>query len=192
MRNYLKLGKDKMKRIAATLGAFSLFTAVPALALGQSMTVTSVSTVFAAGMPVVDTSGGAVGTVKAVQGANLLIHTDKHDVLLPKTSFSFSEGKLLFAMTQAQLDAQVEQSLAAAKAAIVAGATVKGSDGTPVGTIDSVADGKVTITLQDGKKIAVPQEGLRGNPDGTVTIGYSAQQLDALVQGAAPAGASGQ
>lgn len=179
-----------MRRIVGTFGALGLFTAVPAAASGQSMTVTSVSTLFATGMPVVDTSGGAVGTVKAVQGANLLIHTDKHDVLLPKTSFSFSDGKLLFAMTQAQLDAQVEQSLAAANAAIVAGATVKGSGGTPVGTIDSIADGKVTITLQDGKRIAVSQEGLRGNPDGTVTIGYSAQQLDALVQAAAPGGSS--
>ena len=51
-----------------------------------------------------------------------------------------------------------------------------------VGTIDALADGKATITLEDGKKIAVPQEGLRGNPDGTVTIGYTAAQLEALVQ----------
>ena len=39
------------------------------------------------------------------------------------------------------------------------------------------------MTLQSGKKIAVPQEGLRGNADGTVTIGYSSEQLEALVQG---------
>jgi hypothetical protein len=65
---------------------------------------------------------------------------------------------------------------------------VKGVGGAAVGTIDSVADGKVTITLQDGKKIAVPEEGLRGNADGTVTIGYTAAQLDALVGGAASSG----
>jgi hypothetical protein len=59
---------------------------------------------------------------------------------------------------------------------------VKGTGGTQVGTIEAVADGKVTITLQDGKKIAVPEEGLRGNPDGSVTIGYTAAQLEALVQ----------
>jgi len=29
----------------------------------------------------------------------------------------------------------------------------------------------------------VPQSGLRGNPDGTVTVGYSSAQLEAMVQG---------
>ena len=40
-------------------------------------------------------TGGAVGTVNAVQGDNLLINTDKHEALLPKASFTAQEGKLL-------------------------------------------------------------------------------------------------
>ena len=56
-------------------------------------------------MQVTDASGGSVGTVKAIQGANLLIKTDKHEALLPTTSFTLADGKLLFGMTQAQLDA---------------------------------------------------------------------------------------
>ena len=164
-----------MRLIFASFAAAALAIAMPGVASAQAgMNV---------GMQVTDSSGGIVGTVKAIQGANVLIKTDKHEALLPATSFTLANGKLLFGMTQAQLDAQIEQSLAAANAAIAAGATVKGSAGTPVGTIDSVADGKVTMTLQNGKKIAVPQEGLRGNADGTVTIGYTADQLEALVQG---------
>jgi hypothetical protein len=135
------------------------------------------------GMKVTDSSGAAVGSVVGLKDSNLLIRTDKHDALLPSSSFTIDGGKLLFGMTQAQLDTQIEQSLAAASSAIVAGATVKGLAGTAVGTIDSVADGNVTIALQDGKKIAVPQAGLRGNTDGSVTIGFSAAQLEALVQG---------
>lgn len=166
-----------MRLIFAGLAAIGLAAAVPTMAQAQAgMTV---------GMQVTDASGAPVGTVKAIQGTNLLIQTDRHEALLPATSFTASKGKLLFGMTQAQLDAQIEQSLAAANAAIVAGATVKGTGGTPVGTIEAVADGKATIALQSGKKIAVPQEGLRGNADGTVTIGYSAAQLEALAQGAA-------
>ena len=71
-------------------------------------------------------------------------------------------------MTQAQLDAQIEQSLAAANAAIAAGATVKGIGGN-ASRNDRIASPTAmsTIALQDGKKIAVPQEGLRGNADGT-------------------------
>ena len=167
-----------MRLIVGTLTAVGLLVAAPAVAQQGAAKI---------GMQVTDTSGAPVGSVVGIKGTNLLVRTDKHDALLPASSFRAEKGKLLFGMTQAQLDAQIEQSLAAASSAIVAGATVKGLSGTPVGTIESVADGKATIALQDGKKIAVPQTGLRGNADGSVTIGYSAEQLQALVQGSAPA-----
>ncbi|MGE5563797.1 MAG: hypothetical protein ACM3ZV_10910 [Bacillota bacterium] len=163
-----------MRLLGGTLAAAVLFVAAPAIAQAQAG--------ISVGMQVTDASGAPVGTVVAIKGANLLIKTDKHEALLPGSSFRPANGKLLFGMTQAQLDAQIEQSLAKADAAVVAGATVKGIGGTPVGTIEAVADGKATIALQSGKKIAVPQEGLRGNPDGTVTIGYTAQQLEAMLQ----------
>jgi hypothetical protein len=167
-----------MRLIVGTLTALGLLLAAPAVAQQGAAKI---------GMQVTDASGGPVGTVVGIKGTNLLVRTDKHEALLPTASFRVEQGKLLFGMTQAQLDAQIEQSLAAASSAVVAGATVKGLSGTPVGTIEAVADGNATIALQDGKKIAVPQNGLRGNPDGSVTIGYSAEQLQALVQGATPA-----
>lgn len=74
-------------------------------------------------MQVVDTSGGAVGTVVRVDGANIVIKTNED--ALPKTSFTAHEGKLLFGMTQAQLNAEVEKSKAEAAKAITPGATVK-------------------------------------------------------------------
>ena len=163
-----------MRLIVGTIAAIGLAVSAPVAA--QSV-----------GMQVVDTAGAPVGTVTAIQGANLQVKTDKHEALLPKSSFSVSDGKLLFGMTQAQLDAEIEKNLSAANAAIVAGATVKGLQGTQIGTIDSVADGKVTIALPSGKKIAVAQDGVRGNPDGTVTVGLSADQLDAQVGSGSPA-----
>ena len=171
-----------MRLIVGALGALGMFVAVPAIAQAQA----GVSI----GMQVTDPGGAPVGTVVGIKGTNLLIKTDKHEAQIPRSSFSVSNGKLLFGMTQAQLDAQVEQSSAAASAAIVAGATVKGVGGTQVGTIDSTSGDNVTITLQSGKKIAVPQAGLRGNADGSVTIGYTAAQLEAMVQGSAPAPAT--
>jgi hypothetical protein len=163
-----------MRLILGTIAAVGLAVSAPVAA--QSV-----------GMQVVDTAGAPVGTVTAIQGTNLQVKTDKHEALLPKSSFSVSDGKLLFGMTQAQLDAEIEKNLSAANAAIVAGATVKGLQGTQIGTIDSVADGKVTIALPSGKKIAVAQDGVRGNPDGTVTVGLSADQLDAQVRSGSPA-----
>jgi hypothetical protein len=145
----------------------------------------------AVGMQVVDTAGGTVGTVTAINGDNVQVKTDKHEALLPKTSFRADKGKLVFGMTQAQLDAQIEAAAAAGQKAIVAGATVNGSAGTSVGKIDAVDSGQVTITLTSGKRIQVPSSGLRGNADGTVTIGYTAEQLDALTSGTPAAPASG-
>lgn len=142
------------------------------------------------GMQVVDTTGAQVGTVTAIKGDNIQIKTDKHDALLPKASFTLNNGKLLFGMNQAQLDAAIEKSEAAANASIAVGATVKGTAGSSVGTIESVADGKVTIALPSGKKIAIAQDGVRGNPDGTVTVGLTSAQIDALVSGGAPAAKS--
>jgi preprotein translocase subunit YajC len=172
-----------MRLIVGSFTALALAFAAPIGGAASAQAQAAITV----GMPVTDASGAAVGTVASIQGANLLIKTDRHEALLPRSSFSVSGGKLLFGMTQAQLDSEIEKNLAAANAAIAAGATVKGVGGEQVGTIESVADGKATIALQDGKKIAVPQEGLRGNADGSVTIGYSAAQLEAMVQGAATA-----
>jgi preprotein translocase subunit YajC len=133
-------------------------------------------------MQIVDTAGGRVGTVTAIQGDNLTVKTDKHEIALPKASFTVNNGKLLFAMTQAQLDTQIEASLAAAKAAVAAGSTVKGVGGEPIGTIESVADGKVTIVLESGRKLVLPQVGVRGNTDGTATVGYTSGQIADLVK----------
>ena len=165
-----------MKRIFATLASLSLALAVPLT--GAAAQAPAQITV---GMPVVDPAGAPVGTVKALQGANLVVTTGKHEVALPKSSFTAAEGKLLFGMTQAQLNSEVEKSLAAASASIQAGATVKGAQGTPLGTIETADADSVTIALESGQKVRLSRSGVRGNPDGTVSIGLSAEQLEAQV-----------
>ena len=167
-----------MRLILGTFVALGALVAVPATA--QSV-----------GMQVVDASGAPVGTVTAVQDDNIQIKTDKHEALLPKTSFTVDGSKLLFGLTQAQLDSKIEESAAASQKAIVAGATVTGTSGTAVGKIEAVDNGQVTIALTAGKRLQVPVTGLRGNADGTVTIGYTAEQLEALVNGGT-AGTSGK
>ena len=168
-----------MRLILGAFAAFGLALAAPAVA--QSV-----------GMQIVDTAGAPVGTVTAIQGENLQVKTDKHEVLVPKASFTLNGGKLLFGMTQAQLDAQVEAAAAASAKAVVAGATVKGTGGADVGKIESVENDAVTITLTSGKRIQLPAKAVRGNADGTVTIGYSSEQLEALVSGAGAAESSGK
>jgi hypothetical protein len=161
--------------------------AVASPAAAQRMTVTA-TPMFAIGMQVTDGSGAPVGTVTGMDANNLRVKTDKHEVMLPKSGFTPGFGKLALGMTQAQLDAQAEQAATASIAAIAAGAAVKGNDGAPVGKVDSVADGNVVVALDSGARVAIPQNGARANPDGTVTIGYSAAQIATLT--AAPATAA--
>ena len=168
-----------MRLIIGTIAALGLAVTAPAAA--QSV-----------GMKIVDTAGAPVGAVTAINGDNIQIKTDKHEALLPRSSFTLADGKLLFGMTQAQLDAQIDASAAASQKAIVAGATVNGASGAALGKIEAVDNGQVTISLSSGKRIAVPGNALRGNADASVTIGYTAEQLEALLNASASAPAAGQ
>lgn len=154
-----------------------LLPAAPALA--QAISV---------GTQVTDSTGAPVGTVTAVNGDNVVVKTDKYQAALARTSLTASGGKLLFGMTQAQLDAQIEKSQAAAEASVKAGASVKGAAGTPVGTIESVDADWVTIAVDPTHKLKLPRSGVRGNADGTVTVGLTAAEVQAELQkSAAPA-----
>jgi hypothetical protein len=169
-----------MNQFVARLVGVALLAAAPvAPAIAQATAAVAI------GMQVTDAQGGQVGTVTALKGDNITVTTDKHEVLLPKTSFTPNNGKLLFGMTQAQLNAEVEKSTAAADAALVAGATVVGLQGTPVGTIESIDAQNATLKLASGKSVTLARSGLRGNADGTVTIGLTVEQLNAAVSQAA-------
>ena len=159
-----------MKLVLRSIAVLSLTIAAPmAPSIAQN-----------AGTPIVDTSGGGVGTVVRVDGANIVIKTDQHEVALPKTSFTAHEGKLLFGMTQAQLNAEVEKSKAEAAKSIAAGATVKGSSGAVVGTIEAMDDETITIKLASGSLVRVPRSGVAAG-NGEVVIGLTAEELQAQV-----------
>lgn len=140
------------------------------------------------GMQVVDPSGGAVGTVTGIKGDMLLLKTDKHEVQLPLASFTANQGKLLFGMTAAQLNAATEQALAVAKAAVAPGASVYGSDGILAGTIESIDESLVKIKLADGKSVRIPRDGVSGSQKGAV-LGITTAKLNELASQAASADA---
>jgi hypothetical protein len=130
-------------------------------------------------MQVVDPSGGAVGVVTAVKGDMLMLKTGAHQVQLPLASFTASEGKLLFGMTAAQLNAEVEKQLAAANASVAVGAQVYGSDGTLAGQIDAIDGDLVTIKLASGQTVRLPRSGVAGSDKGAV-LGVTTAQLNQL------------
>lgn len=163
----------------ATLALAPLASVLPAApAMAQTGTVT-------VGMQVVDVSGGLVGTVNAIRGNVLTIKTDKHEVALPRESFTLTAGKLLFGMTQAELNAATEKTLAEAAAQMVAGAEVKGTGGAHVGTLESVNNEVATIKLDSGRLVQIPRSGVVAGPEGIV-IGVTAAQLEAQLEASSP------
>jgi len=146
-----------------------------------------VATTFGVGMPVVDTQGGSVGTITVVTTDTVTVKTTKHEAQLPKASLTISEGKALLGLTQAELDASVEQTLATVSSAgLKAGATVKGSGGASIGTIDALEAENVTIRLSSGLKISIPRSGITVEADGGGVIGLTAAELEAQVKAAQP------
>jgi preprotein translocase subunit YajC len=149
------------------------------LASSPSLAVVQTPTAIVPGMQVVDPSGAPVGTVSSVKGQELIVKTDKHEVLLPATSFTPNQGKLLFALTQAQLNAQTEQAIAEANAKLVAGSSVYGQAGALAGTIEAIDDATVTIKLTSGSLIRIPRNGIAPGPKGAI-LGISAAELQSL------------
>lgn len=133
------------------------------------------------GMQVVDPSGAPVGAVTTVRGDQLIVKTDKHEVLLPVSSFTPSQGKLLFALTQAQLNAQTDQAVAEANAKLVAGTSVYGPGGNLAGTIDAIDETNVTLKLASGQLVRMPRSSIAPNAQGAV-LGISAAELQRLAE----------
>lgn len=129
------------------------------------------------GMQVVDPAGGTVGMVTGVKGDNLIVKTDKHEVQVPLASFTASQGKLLYAMTAAQLDAETEKAMAAASASVAVGAQLYGSDGTLAGQIEALDDNLVTVKLTNGSSVRIPRAGVAGSAKGAI-VGVTTAQLN--------------
>lgn len=140
---------------------------------------------FSAGAKVSDTSGGEVGTILRADGDFVILKTDKHEARLPKTSFTAHNGGFIMAMTQAQVNAAVDEAMAQASANLAPGASVTGTGGASVGTIESIEGELVTLKLTSGKLVRLPRTGVAPGPNGAV-IGMTAAELEAA---AAQAGA---
>jgi len=137
---------------------------------------------FTAGSKVVDTAGGEVGTVTAVQGDNLVVKTNKHEVALPKASFRATDKGLLFALTQDQLNAKVEEQLAAQGPLLSTGATVYDPQGGVVGTVQEFDEQFATLKLPN-TTVKLPVAAFARGPNGPI-IGETAASLEAKASSA--------
>lgn len=171
------------------LSVVSAALSVAGVSASPALAQAAAAASFAPGAQIKDTQGGDVGTIARVDGDHVIVKTDRHEVRLPQTSFTAHQGHFLMAMTRDQLNAEVDKALAAANAKLVVGATVNGSAGSPVGTIDAIDAQFVTLKLTSGSLVRLPRSGIAAGPNGGV-IGMTAEQLQAQVGAAAEAPAA--
>ena len=164
-----------IRQLLGHLGAAGALIASSAVFAHQNVPA---ATSVAAGMMVKDSSGGDVGTVQSLDGEFLIVATDRHQVRLPRSSFTPHEGHLLIATTRAELNAQVDKALAEAAAQITVGAAVRGAGGSLVGTIEELEEEFVTLKLSSGELVRLPRNGIAAGPDGAV-IGMTGAELRA-------------
>lgn len=163
-----------MRFIYASLALAPLSLAASPAAFAQAAAPASI----APGMAVVDTSGGAVGTVVAVKGDLLTVKTDKYETTIGIGSVTPDRGKVLIGMTQAELNAAIEQSVALAAAKFAPGAIVKGTGGAVIGTVESIEADFATVKLETGESVRIPRSGMAPHDDGLV-VGLTLDQLKA-------------
>ncbi len=169
-----------MRLFAATIiAALPLTIAISSPAAAQAQAAQPAPTAWI-GKKVLDPKEGEVGMVTAFKQGMVVVKTDKHEASLPPTSFTYQMGKLYFGMTRAELNAEMDKVVAASAASLVVGASVKGSAGSAVGTIETIDDEFVTIKLASGKFVKIPRSGIVGTPDGAV-IGVTAEALEAQI-----------
>lgn len=156
-----------MKTFTKILAAGALATMIPLSAAAQQ-----------AGMNVVDTQGNAVGVVVTADDQFVTVRTDKHDIPVPVASFTPNDGKLLFAMSAADLNASYEKALADTEASVAVGASVVDVDGTAAGMIDEKTAEYVQIEVPSGKVVRIPPEGLQKNAGGAILL-YKVADLEA-------------
>jgi hypothetical protein len=131
------------------------------------------------GTPVTDPDGGAVGTITALEGDNVVLRTDRHEVRLPASSFAVTEEAALIGMTRDQLNGQVDQMLAQAQQAFAVGATVRDRDGATVGQVEALDDETLTVQFGD-QQVRLPRAAVAAGPDGLV-IGATVAELQAQI-----------
>lgn len=133
--------------------------------------------VISPGMQVVDVAGNPVGTVQTVQGTELIVRTDRHEVRLPANSFTPDKGKLVFGMTREGLNRATDALLAKA---LLPGAEVRGKNGALAGRVEAIDEHYVTIKLQSGNSVRLPSASV-GPGSGGAVLGITVAELNQMV-----------
>lgn len=163
------------KLAAATALALS---SLPALAAGPELAV---------GTTIYGPQGDVVGTVETIADGIVTVDTGKHKAPLPADVFGTSEQGPTITVTQAQINAMLDEQIAAAlaqrDAALVAGAMVHTAGDAMLGNVKSVDGDNVVVEIESGA-IAMKREHFAVNGNGTLIALFTMDQIEAAAEAA--------
>jgi hypothetical protein len=165
-------------------------TAVAALGLATAAQAQGV----AVGATVYGPEGQPVGTIETVADGVVTVDTGKHKAPLPTNAFGEGEQGPTITVTKAQLNAMLDERVAAANAkrdaALIATAAVVGAANQPVGVVKSVNGNTVIVTRTTGGDVNLLREHFAVNPAGQLMVLFTNAQLDQAVAASAGAAAT--
>ena len=155
-------------------------TAVAAAGLATAAHAQNVT----AGATVYGPEGNPVGTIESVANGVVTVDTGKHKAPLPTSAFGKSEQGPTITVTKAQLNAMLDEQIAAANAkrdaALVETATVITADNQPLGIVKSI-DGNTVIVSRSEGDVNLLREHFAVNPSGRLMVLFTDAQLDQAV-----------
>jgi hypothetical protein len=161
---------------------------ITALALSTALMASpALAQALRAGATVTDPQGGTVGTITAIDGANVVLRTDRHEVRLPAAAFTATADAVLFGATRDQLNADVDRLQAEAQRLFAVGTPVRDRDGAAVGPVQALDEQSVTVQLAAGL-VRLPRAAFAPS-NGALVTGASLAELTAAATPSAPAGA---
>ena len=137
----------------------------------------------AAGETVYGPQGNPVGIIESVANGQVVLDTGKHKVPLGVESFGEGEAGPTITVTKDQLDAMMDQQIAAANAqrdaALIEGAAVVSADAQQVGTIKEIdaATDAVVIEREAGL-VTLKREHFAVDGNGALMALFTLEQID--------------
>ncbi|MBU7579770.1 MAG: hypothetical protein KAF27_04775 [Porphyrobacter sp.] len=164
--------------------------------LAGALTVTPAAFAQDIGATIYGNDGNTVGTVTEVNDQVVVIDTGKHKAPVPVNMvFDGDKGKSVNA-TKDQVDTMMDSRIAEANAErdakLVQGAQVVSAGGRAVGTLETVDLAADTILLKAEQGVLqLKKEHFAVNPQGQLTVLYSADQIASAASGKPAAGSGG-
>lgn len=145
------------------------------------------------GATVYGPEGNPVGTIESVANGTATLDTGKHKVPLGVDAFGEGETGPTITVTKTQLDAMMDEQLAAAAAkrdaALVEGAAVVSADAQPVGAVKDIDDAMDAIIVErEAGLVTLKREHFAVDQNGQLMALFTLSQIDSATV-AVPAGA---